>query len=88
MSILNNEMVGLYGVLTMLLLPLLFKGDAKSVIIVYTTHYTAQWLTLKIRNLPTYIQYYNMLFATFLTFEMYLWLLLFYIIFNYKKEEE
>lgn len=88
LSLINNEMVSLYGVLSMLLLPLLFKGNAKSTIIVYCTHYTAQWLTLKIRDLPTYVQYYNMLFATFLTFEMYLWLVLFYIVFNYKEKEE
>lgn len=86
-SLINNEMVGLYSVLSMLLLPILFKGNAKSTILIYCTHYTAQWLTLKIRDLPTYVQYYNMLFATFLTFEMYLWLVLFYIVFNYKEKE-
>ena len=82
----SPQFIAVWNIVSMMLLPLLFNGDMKLLPIVYSTHYLAQFLTLQIRNLPTYIQYYNMLFATMLTFECYLWLILFYIIFNLKKE--
>lgn len=74
------------SIMSFVVLPFIFKANLKEVAIVYPIHGLAQILTLSIRNLPTYIQYCNMLFATMLTFECYLWLILFYIIFNLKKE--
>lgn len=71
----------------MIVLPFVMKARLQEVAIVYPIHGLAQILSLEIRQLPMYVQYSNILSATLLTFEMYFWLLLFYIIFNYKKSE-
>ena len=71
----------------MIILPFIMKAKLREVAIVYPVHGLSQILSLEIRNLPMYVQYSNMLSATLLTFECYFWLLLFYIIFNYKKSE-
>lgn len=69
-------------------LPLLFKSDLKSVGICYTVHIFSQFLTLSIRNLPAYIMHANTLILTAIGVESYIWLVLFYIAFNYKNKEE
>lgn len=75
-----------FSLISMLIVPLLFKGDAKYTLIVFSTHYLSQSLTLLIRQLPLYIAYYNSLTFLLLTLEMYLWLLLFYVYPHIKKE--
>lgn len=75
-----------FSLIAMLIIPLLFKGDAKYTLVVFSTHYLAQTLTLLIRQLPLYIQYVNSLVFFMLTLEMYFWLLLFYIYPHIKKE--
>ena len=87
LSFINPNILSHFNICSMLILPLIFGGRLKETAIVYSIHGLAQVLSLSIRNLPMYIQYYNMLFATLLTFEMYIWLVLFYAIFNYKKKE-
>ena len=87
LSFINPNILSHFNICSMLILPLLFGGRLKETAIVYSIHGLAQVLSLGIRNLPMYIQYYNMLFATLLTFEMYIWLILFYVIFNYRKKE-
>lgn len=67
-------------------IPFIFGAKLTPVAITYTIHTFAQHITLSIRNLPLFIAYYNSLIFAFLTMECYLWLLLFYIYFNYKKE--
>lgn len=69
-----------------ILLPFIFKAELKTVAIVFTTHIFAQFLTLSIRNLPMYIATLNSLNIFLLSIDLYLWLFLFYIYFNYKKE--
>lgn len=86
-SFLNNNICAHWNIAAMLLLPMIMKGKLKEVAIVYSVHGLAQVLSLEIRSLPMYIQYSNTLCFTLLTFECYFWILLFYIIFNYKKEE-
>lgn len=71
---------------SLIILPFIFKAELKPVAIVFTTHIFAQFLTTSIRNLPVYIAYYNSLIFAFLTAECYLWLLLFYVYFNYKEK--
>ena len=68
-------------------LPVFVKADLKTCAIVYTVHVVNQGLTLSIRNLLTYATYLGALNIILLSIDMYLWLLLFYIIFNYKKKE-
>ena len=72
----------------MIVLPFIMKARLREVAIVYPIHGLAQIFSLEIRQLPMYVQYSNTLSFTLLTFECYFWLLLFYIIFNYKKREE
>lgn len=69
-------------------LPAIMKGNLQTTAIVATTHYIAQCLMLSIRNLPMYLTTMNYVTVLFMTIECYLWLTLFYIIFNYKKESK
>lgn len=69
-----------------LFLPYLMKGKLKNCAIVYTVHCISQGLSLSIRKLPMYLTNVNFATAFILTCEMYLWLTLSFIIFNYKKE--
>lgn len=87
LSFVDAQISSVFSLLSMLILPVVFKGDLKYTIIVFCTHYLAQALTLSIRNLPLFVQYMNILIATMLTFEMYIWLILFYVYANYKKGE-
>lgn len=75
------------SIYSMIVLPFIMKARLREVAIVYPIHGLAQILSLEIRQLPMYIQYNNSLCFLLLTFECYFWLLLFYIIFNYKKSE-
>ena len=68
-------------------LPAIMKGDIKIAALIYLTHGLSQCLMLKIRNLPMYLTSMNYLTILFVGIETYLWLLLFYVIFNYKKKE-
>lgn len=70
-----------------LFLPALCKGNIKVSAFVFTTHSILQGLSIKIRSLPMYLVTTNFITFTLMTFECYFWLLLFYIIFNYKKRE-
>lgn len=70
-------------------LPALCKGDMKTCGLVFSVHAISQGLSIGIRNLPIYFTN-NLNFVTTMLvgFESYLWLLLMYIIFNYKKKEK
>lgn len=52
----------------------------------YSIHALSQLLSLKIRNLPIYLTQINSINSIILTGESYLWLVLLYLYFNYKKE--
>ena len=69
-------------------LPALCGGDIKTCGLVFTVHSLAQGLSLKIRNLPIYLTNINYATSVLMVFECYLWLLLFYIIFNIKGGKE
>lgn len=70
-------------------LPALCKGEMKTCGFVFSIHAISQGLSIGIRNLPIYFTN-NLNFVTTMLvgFESYLWLLLMYIIFNYKKKEK
>ena len=87
LSFADEKLSNHFNIVSMLLLPWIFKGGLKEVAIVYSVHGLAQVLSLEIRGLSMYIQYSNTLFFVLLTLECYFWLFLFYIIFNYKKQE-
>ena len=69
-------------------LPSLMKGNIKTGALVFTTHSIMQGLSIKIRSLPLYLKSANFMTMFMLGLECYLWLILFYIIFNYKKKEK
>lgn len=69
------------------IIPLIFKYDLKTATIVYTIHGFSQVLSLSIRNLTMYLASGNFITMTLLAFDMYLWLILCYVICNYKKEK-
>lgn len=69
-----------------LFLPYLMKGKLKNSAITYTIHCVAQALSLSIRNLPLYLTNVNFITGLLMTLECYFWLVLLYIIFNYKQK--
>lgn len=66
-------------------LPAIMKSDIKTCAIVYTVHGINQGLTLKIRNIDMFVDHMNSVTTLLLAIDMYFWLILFYIVFNYKK---
>ena len=83
-SYVDKEIVTYISIMSFVILPFIFKANLREVAIVYPIHGLAQILTLKIRNLPMYLTNVNSLISFALAFEMYIWLVLFYIIFNLK----
>lgn len=67
------------------ILPYIFKSSLKIATIIYSVHGLAQVLSMSIRNLPMYLTSANYVTVFLIGIECYFWLLLFYIIFNYKK---
>lgn len=84
---LDNNIATHVSISSFFLIPLICKHDLKIATIVYAVHGMAQVLSLSIRNLPMYLTSVNFITGLLLTSEMYLWLLLALIIFNYKKEK-
>lgn len=72
---------------TFVVLPALTKGNIKVNALVYLIHIVSQCLSLTIRNLPLYLQSVNFITMFIFGIESYFWLLLMYIIFNYRKEK-
>lgn len=68
-------------------LPFLMKGKMKNTAITFTVHGMAQVLSLSIRSLPMYLHSVNFATMFLMIMEMYLWLALNCIIFNYKEKE-
>lgn len=83
----DTNVYSAYSVITFIVLPLLFKSDLKTVAVVFSIHSLSQTMSLTIRNLPLYMTNINSLTVCMLGIESYLWLLLFYIYFNYNKKE-
>lgn len=75
-----------FTILSMLLVPLIFKTNMNYGVVVFLIHYLAQALTLSIREVN--VQYGNTLIFTILTIECMFWLLLFYLLPQIKNKEE
>ena len=87
LSFVDEGAVAIFSYISLIALPALFGGrNIKALAIVFCVHTLAQYLSLQIRDLPLYIAYYNSLSFILMTLEMYFWLILFYIIYNYKSE--
>lgn len=70
-----------------LFLPWVTSGKLKNSAIVYSVHCISQGLSLSIRNLPIYLKNTNFTIGLFMTGECYLWLILFFIVYNYKDKK-
>lgn len=88
LSIYDANMCTIISWTSFAFLPALMGGDLKTCAIIFTTHSIAQGLSLRIRNLTMYLASGNFLTLLLLAIDMYLWLILFYVIFNYKKENK
>lgn len=88
LSLWDTNVYSAYSVITFIVLPLLFKSDLKTVAVVFSIHSLSQTMSLTIRNLPLYMTTSNSLTLFLMAIECYFWLLLFYIYFNYKKENQ
>lgn len=84
----SEELVAYINVCGMIILPFIMKANLKEVTIVYSIHGLAQILSLGIRDLSIYLETANTLICSLMIMDCYFWLILFYIIFNYKKQEE
>ena len=70
------------------LIPFICKFNLKIATLIYTVHGASQVLSLGIRNLPMYMTQVTYVTVLACTLETYLWLCLFYILFNYSKGKE
>lgn len=88
LSFINIQIVTIFSYVSFIILPFFLNSNLKEVAIVFSTHISAQYLSLTIRSLPLYLVDVNSLIMNIIGFESYFWLLLFYIIFNYKNKME
>ena len=75
-------------IIAMIALPLIDNAKLKDVTIVFSFNYLSQLLSTLIRNLPLLLTNVNFITIFLMTLEQYFWLLLFYLYYNMKKEED
>lgn len=69
------------------ILPAIVNGNLRWVATTFTIHSLAQYLSLSIRSLPLYFTHsLNFVTTIMMSIDCYLWLILLYVISNYKKE--
>lgn len=71
----------------MILLPCLFSKELLPLSITYTINSIAQLLSLEIRGISLLMTNANSITMLLMVLEAYLWVVLCFIVFNYKKEE-
>lgn len=86
LTILDSNLSTIISALSFIILPALMKSKLTDCAIIYTIHSIAQGLSLSIRNLVIYLKSVNVATILVLIFECYLWLVLLYLLFNFKKE--
>lgn len=84
----DATLAGVVSTIAFIALPAIMNADMKTCTIVYSIHLLNQALTLSIRNISLYVQHMSSLVITILAIDMYFWLILFYAIFNYKKQKK
>lgn len=87
LNFIDMQIASHFSICSMLILPFIFGGKLKETCIVYSIHGLAQILSLNIRNFPLYMIDVNSLSLFLMNFECFIWLALFYIIYNYKRKE-
>lgn len=86
LTLFDMNIYSAFSVITFVLLPCIFKSELRNVTICFSVHALSQVLTLSIRNLPMYMAHMNSLTLHIVGMESFLWLLLFYFVFNYKDK--
>lgn len=87
LSFVDEGAVAIFSYISLIALPVLFGGrNIKALAIVFCVHTLAQYLSLQIRDLPLFMEQTNTFIFLLMTAECYLWLILFYTIYNYKSE--
>ena len=81
---LSNIIVALSSIY-MICLPMFFTKEIKPLSITYSINAVSQLLSLSIRSLPMLLITTNILTTLLMSAECYFWLLLCFILFNYKK---
>ena len=76
------------SVTAMIGIPAISGAQLKDVAIVYCIHQFAQMLSITIRDFPSYLTNISYMPRLFMVLECYFWLLLFYFLYNYRKEEQ
>lgn len=71
----------------MIAIPAISDARLRPVAIVFTVHSISQILATAIRALPTLLTNVNYATILLMAFESYFWLLLFYLLYNLRKEE-
>lgn len=84
----DMNMANIISWCSFMFLPALMGADIKTSAIVFTTHSISQGLSIGIRSLPMYLTTTNFITMFIFGLESYLWLILMYIIFNYKIKEK
>lgn len=88
LGLINPNFATHINITAFFVLPILVNAELKTTALVYGVHGFVQILSLFIRDLPIYFSNEVGFLTMFLmTSEMYLWLILFYLIFNYRKEK-
>lgn len=83
----DESAVAIVSYISLVALPAIFGSrNIKALAIVFSVHTLAQYFSLQIRDLPLFFTDVNTVTATIVGGECYLWLILFYIIYNYKRE--
>jgi hypothetical protein len=75
------------NIISLILLPYLFKGDFKKTLVVFSTTNLLQTITLTVRNIQLMIINYNYASFMILTIDFYILCGLLYCLYNFKKGE-
>lgn len=84
----DPQLTSTISIIAMLGIPAVSDAKLRPVICTYLVHYSAQSLSTSIRGLPTLLTNVNYATIVLMTLECYFWLLLFYLLYNLKKEEK
>ena len=71
----------------LVLLPFLMKADTKQTVAIFILHQLAQPIALVIRSEPLYLASTDYATQLILMFDVYIWLILYYLYSNFYKEE-
>lgn len=84
-SLFDMNMMSILSWVSFMVLSALCNGNIRTSAFIFSTHSVLQGLSIKIRDLPIYLISINSITSILMVFECYLWMILMYVIFNYRK---